>query len=74
MRKQHLIQMWVMHGKKHKVPPLKKLNEKRAFEAYITLKGPPLPFLFRHTHQLTGCKIYHNLNENVPPGYDAPGC
>jgi hypothetical protein len=33
MQKQHQVQMWLIHGKKHGVPPLKKLNKKRAFEA-----------------------------------------
>ena len=54
------------------VPPLLKLNKKMAFEAFIILKGPPLPSPNVLKRLSTGPMIgegnfYHNLNENVPP-------
>lgn len=49
-----------------------KLNKKMAFEAFIILKGPPLPSPNVLNHLSTDPMIgegnfYHNLNENVPP-------
>lgn len=71
LRKQPPVQTWS--------PSFVEVEQKKAFEASIILKGPPLPcpnVLNRlSTDPMIGERnFYHNLIENVPPLMGLRGC